>query len=121
MPQRRLAASPHAVAFKFHSSKVDLGILPIANKDRTIPLAQLLMETGTTAFLALSDGEIAWEHYPNGGSRERLNRAFSVTKSVASALVGVALGAGRIASIEEPIGRYLPELRDQAPTRCVPQ
>jgi hypothetical protein len=51
MPQRRLAASRHPVTLKFHSSKIDLGVLPIADNKRTIALAQLLMETGTTAFL----------------------------------------------------------------------
>lgn len=53
-----------------------------------------------------------WEHYPNGGSRQRLNRCFSVTKSIASALVGTAVDAGLIASVEDPVGKYLTGLRD---------
>jgi CubicO group peptidase (beta-lactamase class C family) len=55
---------------------------------------------------------VVWEHYPNGGSRQRLNRCFSVTKSIASALVGTAVDAGLIASVEDPVGKYLTGLRD---------
>lgn len=69
-------------------------------------------ESGTTALVVLHRGCVKWEYYPNGGSRERLNRCFSVTKSVASALVGVAVGSGLIASIDDPLGRYLTELDD---------
>jgi CubicO group peptidase (beta-lactamase class C family) len=77
-----------------------------------VPLTRLLADSGTTAFVALHRGHVVCEHYPNGGFRERLNRCFSVTKSVASALVGAAIGAGALASIDDPIGRYLPELVD---------
>ena len=79
-----------------------------------MPLENLLVNTGTTALVVLNRGRIVWEHYPNGGSRGRLNRCFSVTKSVASALVGVAVGAGLIGSVEDQVGRYLTELRDSS-------
>ncbi len=76
-----------------------------------MPLGDFLAETGTTALVVLYRGSLALELYPGGGSRERLNRCFSVTKSVASALVGMAVGAGLIASVEDPVRRYLTELR----------
>jgi CubicO group peptidase (beta-lactamase class C family) len=75
-------------------------------------LPKLLADTGTLALVVLRDGRLAWEHYPNGGSRSRLNRCFSVTKSFASALVGAAIREGAIRSVDQPIGRWMPELRD---------
>ena len=60
------------------------------------PLENLLAETGTTALVVLHKGRVGFDHYPNGGARERPNRCFSVTKSIASALVGLALGSGLI-------------------------
>src|SRR5690606_8467665 len=57
-------------------------------------------------------GRIAWERFANGGGADEPARCFSVTTSVASALVGLAVGSGAIASVEAPIGAWLPELRD---------
>ena len=115
MPQRALTASsaPMALPIQLES---DLDRLPISTgKGKPeVPLEHLLVNTGTTALVVLNGGQIVWEHYPNGGSRWRLNRCFSVTKSVASALVGIAVGDGLIGSVEDPVGRYLTELRDSA-------
>lgn len=113
MPQRPLVASPTAKP---------LPVDPVSGLDRlaicagtaagTIPLGQLLADTGTTALVVLRAGRLAWEHYPNEGSRERQNRCFSVTKSFASALVGAAIDDGLIGSIEHPVCLYLPEFLD---------
>ena len=113
MPQRALTASsaPIALPIQLASGLAELPISP-GKADPALPLVNLLVDTGTTALVVLNRARIVWEHYPNGGARERLNRCFSVTKSVASALVGVAVGAGLIGSVEDPVGRYLTELRD---------
>ena len=37
----------------------------------------------------------------------------SVAKSVLSALVGIAIGEGRIGSVDDPITRYVPELAER--------
>ncbi len=113
MPQRRLSPSPTPVALP-SAPATRLDRLPIRTRQSptALPLASLLAETGTTALLVMRRGRVVWEHYPNGGSRERQNRCFSVTKSIASALVGAAIGDGLIGSLEGPVQRYLPELRD---------
>ncbi len=113
MPQRPLSASPTPTPLSLAASTPDLSALPIRRADAApAALATLLAETGTTALVVVNRGEILWEHYPNGGSRDRLNRCFSVTKSVASALVGAAVRTGAIGSAEDEIGRYLTGLRD---------
>jgi len=114
MPQRALRASASPQPLPEVAPALDFARLPVTARRGAapVPLAPLLAETGTTALVVLDRGRVAWEHYPNGGLRERPNRCFSVTKSVASALVGVAIGDGSIDSVESPIGRWLPELRD---------
>jgi CubicO group peptidase (beta-lactamase class C family) len=115
MPQRVLVPSIISIPL---SSKLLVGFeqLPVstARSSHTLPLAKLLTDTGTTALVVMLGGELVWEAYPNGGSPDRLNRCFSVTKSVASALVGTAISAGLITSVDDPIAQYLPELRGSA-------
>src|SRR5215468_7331180 len=103
-PQRPLAPCPAPTALPV---RLESGLerLPVARRksEPTIPLADLLTNTGTTALVVMHQNNVAWEFYPNNGSRDRLNRGFSVTKSIASALVGAAIGAGLIVSVEDQI------------------
>jgi CubicO group peptidase (beta-lactamase class C family) len=114
MPQRLLRASASPRPLPEAAPAIDFARLPVTARRSEAPtaLAPLLADTGTTALVVLDQGRIAWEHYPNAGSRERPNRCFSVTKSVASALVGMAVADGAIDSVDAPIGRWLPDLRD---------
>jgi CubicO group peptidase (beta-lactamase class C family) len=114
MPQRALRASASPQRLPEVAPAIDFARLPVRARRGEPPtaLAPLLADTGTTALVVLDRGRLAWEHYPNAGSRERPNRCFSVTKSVASALVGMAVADGAIDSVQAPIGRWLPELRD---------
>lgn len=77
-------------------------------------LEAVLDGTGTTALVIVSGGRLAYEHYANGGAREAVNRCFSVTKSFASALVGIAIADGRLPGIDAPIAEILPEFRGRA-------
>ena len=55
-------------------------------------------------------GEIVLERYYNGARAGGLANVKSVSKSVISALVGIAISRGFIKSVDEPIVRYFPEL-----------
>ena len=114
MPQRSIAASPRAAATPKAARASDLAGLMVAPRPGLPqqPLSRLLAETGTTAIVVLHDGRLAWEHYARAELREQSQRCFSVTKSFASALVGVAMADGAIDSLDAPIGRWLPDLRD---------
>jgi hypothetical protein len=48
--------------------------------------------------------------YFNGYQHDSIQTSMSIAKSVHGALVGVAIGQGRIGSVEDPITRYVPEL-----------
>ena len=69
-----------------------------------------LAEHGTVALLVLRRGALIHEAYFNGFERTSIGTSFSVAKSIVSALVGIALAEGHIASLDDPLTRYLPEL-----------
>jgi CubicO group peptidase (beta-lactamase class C family) len=114
MPQRVLIAGPRDGELTRAARVAPLDGFAVAPRPgaAAVALPRLLTDTGTTAFVVLADGRLVWEHYANGGHRERGERCFSVTKSVASALVGLAMGAGAIESLDLPLATWLPDLFD---------
>ncbi len=64
--------------------------------------------------LVIKDGNIVYERYGLGNTRDTPWLSFSVTKSVVSMLVGAAIKDGFIASIDEPVTDYLPRLKGSA-------
>ncbi len=61
-------------------------------------------------FAVLDGDEIVGEWYAAGYSAESLFQSWSAGKSFTSDAVGVALGEGRIRSLEDTVGDYVPEL-----------
>ncbi len=74
-----------------------------------------LQSTDTSAFIVLRDGTLLYEHYFNGYQRDSLIPSHSVTKSIVSALVGIAISDGVISSVDDPITSYIPELIPRDP------
>ena len=76
----------------------------------TRSLSELLERTYTTGFLVAVDDTIVSEEYFQDGQASDRHIMFSVSKSVVSAALGIALSEGVFDSIEDPITKYLPEL-----------
>jgi CubicO group peptidase (beta-lactamase class C family) len=72
---------------------------------------QFLDRTYTNALLIIKEGQIVAEIYRNRTDASTRFIGWSMTKSIVGLLVGCALQEGRIKSIDDPIVRYLPELR----------
>ncbi|HSC28911.1 MAG TPA: serine hydrolase, partial [Vicinamibacterales bacterium] len=78
-----------------------------------------LSETGRAAaglprlhsLLVSLRGELILEHYARGFGASRLANIKSASKSIVSALVGIAIERGHIKGVHEPISAYFPELR----------
>lgn len=70
-------------------------------------LAELHARTNTTSFVVLHGGEIVHESYPGlfAGDDVRF-QLFSITKSVTSMLIGIALDEGVIKDVTEPVTAY---------------
>ncbi len=88
----------------------------------TVPAAQgwagsaldaLLRNTGTTAFVVLRQGAIVCEWFAAGSDGQTVRRNLSVTKSVASLLVGQAIADGRLPGVDAPIGDLVDGIADR--------
>lgn len=66
--------------------------------------------SNTSALLVIRNGQVVYERYAHGDSPDSLHTSFSVAKSFVSALVGIAIAEGHIASVDDPIRKYLPAL-----------
>lgn len=67
-----------------------------------------------TALVVLKDGAIVYENYFQGTQPEDRRISWSVAKSYLSALVGVLLDEGAIASLDDPVTQYAPSLTGTA-------
>lgn len=70
---------------------------------------QFMEDTQTTAMLVMQDDVIKYEKYFMGGDENTLFSSNSMGKSFVSALMGIAVAEGAVESIEDPIGKYIPE------------
>lgn len=71
---------------------------------------QFIENKKSVAFLVIRNDSIIYENYLEPFSDSTLLPSFSISKSIVSALVGIALNEGYIYSVHEPITKYLPEL-----------
>jgi CubicO group peptidase (beta-lactamase class C family) len=67
-----------------------------------------------TGLLIIKDGKIVLERYGLGRTADDRWTSFSVAKSVTSTLVGAAIKDGYIKSIDDPVTRYIPDLKGSA-------
>lgn len=63
--------------------------------------------TRMRSLLVVRQGRLAYERYYGGRTAETLSDARSVTKSVVSTLVGIAINEGHIGSLDQPITDFL--------------
>ena len=63
-----------------------------------------------TGFLVLRDSQIVVERYFHGATAETPFVSQSIGKSILSILVGIAVDQGKIASVDDPVVKYLPYL-----------
>ena len=81
---------------------------------RTRSLEDFLTETRVAGLLVVKDGRVVAERYAHGHGPASVWVSFSVAKSVLSLLYGAALKDGSIRSLDDPVTRYLPQLRGSA-------
>ncbi len=63
------------------------------------------------ALLAVRHGRIVLEEYFNGWQADRMHTLQSVTKSFASALVGIAIARGEFKGVEEKVLDFFPDMK----------
>jgi CubicO group peptidase (beta-lactamase class C family) len=66
----------------------------------------------TVAFLVICNDSLRQEIYWDGYGPKLLSNSFSIAKTVVSMLVGAAIKEGKIKSVDQPVGDFLPEFRE---------
>ena len=97
----------------FSFSKEDNMALPekFGFEDSLYPVETFIEDTRTLAMLVIRDDVIKYETYFSGGDENTLFSSNSMGKSFVSALMGIAVEEGYVESVEDPIGKYIPEFR----------
>lgn len=100
--------------------------VPAAQSPRALPkgdslstalqadLRALMQASNAAGIMVLEDGKVRYEAYGLGlGAQDRWT-SFSVAKSFTSTLLGAAVKDGFIASLDDPVTRYIPTLAGSA-------
>ncbi len=84
-----------------------------AYNQKEIPAAfmTIIDSNDTHAFLVIQDGKLVYEKYWDGYDSATLSGSFSAAKSIISLLIGIAVDEGKIKSVEEPAGNYIPHFK----------
>ncbi|MCR8826266.1 serine hydrolase domain-containing protein [Pseudosulfitobacter koreensis] len=104
----------------FLSREIPRGDAPISPLPYGAPMAlpegteTWIEDRAVTSLLVLKDGEIVYEDYYLGTTEEDLRISWSVAKSYLSALMGVLVEEGAIASLDDPVTEYAPKLEGSA-------
>jgi CubicO group peptidase (beta-lactamase class C family) len=111
-PARKIHNAPPVSHFDELPAENPYGsqIEAIGNRSSNGSFEDYLDSSGTTAFLVIHHDKLLYEKYFNGYDERSQNTSFSMAKSFASALVGIAIDEGYIKSVDEPITNYIPEL-----------
>jgi CubicO group peptidase (beta-lactamase class C family) len=97
--------------------------LPVAAKQiaptfayngKTWTIDEYMAADRVSGLLVIKDGKIVLEKYALGRKPTDRWTSFSVAKSMTSTLVGAAIQDGKIKSIDDPITRYVPDLKGSA-------
>ncbi len=70
--------------------------------------------TFTNALLVMRDGKVVFEDYRNRMTADTPHMGFSMTKTITAMLIGQALAEGEIASLDDPVSKYVPALAEGA-------
>lgn len=63
----------------------------------------------TVAFLILKNDSLIYEEYQDQYPAQALSNSFSMAKTMIGLMIGIAIQEGKIKSIDQPVGDFLPE------------
>jgi len=75
-------------------------------------LRKTLERNESVAFLVIKNDSIQHEEYWDNYKDTTLSNPFSVTKSVVSLLIGIAIEEGKIKSVDQLVGDFIPEFKE---------
>jgi CubicO group peptidase (beta-lactamase class C family) len=75
---------------------------------------QAFSELQTIAFVVIKNDSLIHEQYWDGFDQDSYSNSFSMAKTFVSILIGMAIDEGKIKSVDQPIGDFLPEFKEGA-------
>ena len=102
----RLVASGGAPQYWPLDSNYNKGVIPDS-------LMAVIDSNDTHAFIVIQNGKLLYEKYWDGYTPKTLSGSFSAAKSIISLLIGIALDEGKIKSLDEPVGNYVPHFKNE--------
>lgn len=90
----------------------DLSQLTYEINGHTRTVGQYMQGGNTNAIAFMHNGQFVYDDYQNGFNANTRAHMWSVTKSVTTALVGIAVEEGLVDSIYDPIKKYVPDAAD---------
>lgn len=76
-------------------------------------LDDLFTRTETDALVVVKNDKVVLEKYGKNSGRNSVYSVFSVSKSIVSTLIGIAIEEGKIRSVDDPVIEYIPELKNK--------
>lgn len=112
-PQSVILAADTAFSFKKAPVlREDLDTITVRNwNNQTIPFKEYLKQGKINLFMVIRDDTIIYQKFAPGYSDTTLTTLFSVAKSMVSIMVGKALEEGKFKSLNDPLIKYIPELK----------
>lgn len=74
--------------------------------------SQYMENLSTTSFLVFRGDSLLFEKYWGEHNKETVSNSFSAAKTFVALLVGIAIDEGKIKSLDEPVGTYIPEYKE---------
>lgn len=69
-------------------------------------------DLGTVAFVVIKNDSLIHEQYWDGYNEDSHSNSFSMAKTFVGILIGAAIDEGKIKSLDQPIGDFLPEFKE---------
>lgn len=92
----------------------ELGRTEFIEADKTWSVNEYFEKQNVAGLLVIKDGDIVFERYALGNTKDSRWISWSVAKSVTSMLIGAAIEDGYIKSVDDKVTDYLPRLKDSA-------
>lgn len=91
---------------------INLSELKYTFEDQKFSIEDFIDTFKVAGLIVVRDGVVLYEDYNYGNNESTRWVSFSVTKSITSMLLGAAIEDGFIASVEEKVTTYLPQLKN---------
>jgi len=111
-PTRDVLAGPEPLSLPY--ALQDLSALRYEVDGHSYSIADFQQHNEVASLLILRGGNILFEQYNFGNTEQTRWVSFSMTKSVVSMLLGAAINDGYIASVDDKVTDYLPQLKNSS-------